>query len=194
LTQLQRLDVGLNQLTRLPESLGQLTQLQKLYVSHNQLTRLPESLGRLTQLQKLDVGGNQLTSLPEALGQLTQLQRLDVGGNRLTSLPEALGQLTGLQELYLSGNQALGLPPEILGPTLYETLSREKTSAPPQEILAYYFRIREGRRPLNEAKLILVGFGEVGKSSLVDRLVLDTFDPQKPQTLGIQISQWPLDP
>jgi hypothetical protein len=36
--------------------------------------------------------------------------------------------------------------------------------ASPCDILDYYFRTVDEARPLNEAKLILVGFGEVGKS------------------------------
>jgi Leucine-rich repeat (LRR) protein len=39
-----------------------------LDLSHNQLTTLPESLGQLTQLQSLDISGNQLTALPKSLG------------------------------------------------------------------------------------------------------------------------------
>ena len=37
--------------------------------------------------------------------------------------------------------------------------------AKPQDILNYYFLIQTEGQPLNEAKLILVGFGAVGKTS-----------------------------
>ncbi|ESA35951.1 small gtp-binding protein [Leptolyngbya sp. Heron Island J] len=47
-------------------------------------------------------------------------------------------------------------------------------------------------RPLNEAKLILVGFGAVGKTSLVKRLVHKKFDKYEKKTEGIQITSWPL--
>jgi GTPase SAR1 family protein len=47
------------------------------------------------------------------------------------------------------------------------------------------------RRALNEGKLILVGFGGVGKTTLVNRLVLDrTFNKDESKTDGIQISDW----
>ncbi|NEZ68037.1 TIR domain-containing protein [Leptolyngbyaceae cyanobacterium CCMR0082] len=47
-------------------------------------------------------------------------------------------------------------------------------------------------RPLNEAKLILVGFGAVGKTSLVNRLVYERFYKGEKQTEGIQITPWHL--
>lgn len=47
-------------------------------------------------------------------------------------------------------------------------------------------------RPLNEGKLILVGRGEVGKTSLVKRLVKNTFSGDESKTQGINITNWPL--
>jgi GTPase SAR1 family protein len=57
-------------------------------------------------------------------------------------------------------------------------------------ILRYYFQVRAGKRPLNEVKFILMGRGGVGKTSLVNRLVRNEFDPNSAKTEGIQITQW----
>ncbi|HEY0081118.1 MAG TPA: COR domain-containing protein [Pyrinomonadaceae bacterium] len=43
---------------------------------------------------------------------------------------------------------------------------------------------------MNEAKLILVGRGAVGKTSLVNRLVDDRFDGSEKKTEGIKITEW----
>ncbi len=48
------------------------------------------------------------------------------------------------------------------------------------------------KRPLNEGKLILVGRGEVGKTSLVRRLVDNGFRGDESKTQGINIRQWSL--
>lgn len=45
-------------------------------------------------------------------------------------------------------------------------------------------------RPLHEAKMILVGEGAVGKTSIVKRLVKDEFDPSQAMTEGIVIEPW----
>ncbi len=178
LTALIQLRLDGNQLTSLPESLGQLTALIELYLGDNQLTSLPEPLGQLTALTELHLGGNQLTSLPESLGQLTALTYLGLSNNQLTSLPESLGQLTALTQLRLANNQ-LTIPAEILQQS-------------PQAVLAYYRSARESRA-LNEGKLILVGRGAVGKTSLVNRLVHSRFSRRERKTDGIKITDWVLD-
>lgn len=54
-----------------------------------------------------------------------------------------------------------------------------------------FFRARGGKRSLNEAKMILVGFGGVGKTSVVNRIVLGKpFDPHEKKTEGITIKEW----
>ena len=165
----QSLFLSNNQITIFPESLLQLSQLQTLFLSYNQITALSESLGNLGQLQTLYLEGNQLTALPESLGQLSNLQSLDLNNNQLTALPQSLSALHRLTELFLHRNPGLGIPNEILGPTWIETYGgpKKKQPKPPKEILNYYFGKRAGARPLNEAKLILVGQGGVGKTSLV---------------------------
>jgi internalin A len=51
-------------------------------------------------------------------------------------------------------------------------------------------RPRPEKRPLNEGKLILVGRGEVGKTSLVKRLVENEFNDDESKTQGIKITNW----
>ena len=194
LAQLQRLSLDNNHITALPDWFGQLAQLQRLSLDNNQLTVLPESLGQLAQLQQLDLSNNQLETVPESLGQLAQLQQLDLSNNQLETVPESLGQLAQLQELYFHSNDALGIPPEILGLTKLDIHGRSvgRNKSTPAAILRYHFQSRQERRPLNEAKLILVGYGAVGKTSLVNRLVHGTFQAGEAKTEGINITPWPL--
>lgn len=189
LIQLKVLALYANRLTTLPESIGNLTQLQELDLAGNELTTLPESIIKLTQLQKLFLSSNKLTTLPESISNLMQLQRLDLDDNNLMTLPEWLTNLTLLEKLYLHGNDALDLPAEVLGST-WQQVGNGAKPANPAAILEYYFRTRGGKRPLNEAKLILVGRGAVGKTSLVNRLVHRRFERDEKMTEGIKITGW----
>ncbi len=184
------LDLSNLALTVLPATLGQLRTLKKLDFSHNQLTALPETMGQLTALEWLDVRNNQLTALPEWVGQLTALVGLNAGQNQLDRIPEGLRQLSSLTSLFLHDNPALGLPPEVLGPSWEAAfIHRQAEAAAPSGIIAYYFNSRVAK-PLNQAKLILVGRGGVGKTSLVQRLTADRFNPNEQKTDGIAITPW----
>ena len=101
-------------------------------------------------------------------------------GNGLTSLPAEVGRLTALTELFLHDNPGLGLPAEVLGPTRQEIrVSKDKKEPrPPKEILAYYFRIhppprsRDEGKSVREGRVIVIGDGGAGKTSIV-RALLD---------------------
>nr|VFK55324.1 MAG: Leucine rich repeat-containing protein [Candidatus Kentron sp. TC] len=180
LTRLQGLSLAGNQLTALPESLGRLAQLRGLSLDGNRLTTLPESLDRLTQLRTLFLYGNQLTALPESLGRLAQLQQLFLNDNQLTALPESLGQLTQLERLNLADNRLTALPESLGRLTQLQKLDLDDNPLAPELAAAYeegkeavlrYLRAQADERiTLDQAKLILIGEGEVGKTCLMDAL------------------------
>ena len=49
------------------------------------------------------------------------------------------------------------------------------------------------KRQLNEAKLLLIGQGSVGKTSLINRLINDRYDSNQSQTDGLTVSDWEID-
>ena len=190
LDQLQLIYIRRNQLTFVPDTIDKLLNLKKLYLMNNKLTSIPNTIGNLTKMVCLNLDHNSISSIPESIGQLKMLETLDLSDNQLTSLPDCLININSLRELYLHGNEQLGIPKEILGPTWLEVDEYKKTPAKPAEILDYYFRTRGNCRPLNEAKLILVGRGAVGKTSLVNQLIFDHFDLGENKTDGINITEW----
>ena len=80
---------------------------------------------------------------------------MELHNNRLEDLPASLLELPSLRELEVKNNP-LPIPAEII------------SSNDARKILSYYFRTKdEGTaKPLNEFKLILVGRGGVGKTTL----------------------------
>ena len=206
LSQLSWLDLRYNALIQLPSEIGQLSQLSRLVLYKNPLSQLPPEIGQLSQLNELYLNGNQLTRLPSEIGQLCQLIYLDLSFNPLNQLPSEIGQLANLEILDLEKLPLTDLPPEIRQLKKLEKLDLRDTplQIPPEllgdewddlgnpaEILQFYF---EGtKKPLNEAKLLVVGQGSVGKTSLVNRLLRDRFNPRENKTQGIQIQQWPVN-
>ncbi|MFB3133457.1 MAG: COR domain-containing protein, partial [Rhodothermales bacterium] len=97
--------------------------------------------------------------------------------------PPEIGKLTNLTTLKLKDNP-LPIPPE--------TIEKEDQ---PAAIITYYLEhhvkvtVAE-KKPLNEVKMLLVGQGKVGKTSLVKRLLDGRFDLHEGKTEGINITQW----
>ncbi|MCP5102669.1 MAG: GTP-binding protein, partial [bacterium] len=54
----------------------------------------------------------------------------------------------------------------------------------------YFKTLKKGEKPLNEVKVLLVGDGGAGKTSLVKRLTGKKFNKNEPQTHGINIDPW----
>jgi small GTP-binding protein len=194
------LDLSGNQLASLPPEIGQLTNLIWLDLSRNQLSSLPTELCHLKKLTVLYLGGNQLTTLPLEISQLKNLQRLHLGGNQLASLPPEICQLTKLKRLNLNGNQLTTLPPEICQLTSLTALnlSGNPLNSPPYEIAEqgieaireYFAELDKGEQPLNEVKILLIGDGAAGKTSLVKQLRGEAFDKDEDTTHGISIKGW----
>ncbi len=197
LTDLSQLVLRGNQLTELPPSIGQLTGLTELVLSENRLSRLPPEIGGLTSLSRLNLRGNLLSQLPPQMGQLGKVSDLHLENNQFTTLPAEIGELTSLQTLVLSANQLATLPLEMGQLTSLQSLdlNGNPLSSPPPEIVQQgtsavltYLRERlESSVQQWLSKLLLVGEGGAGKTSLVRALLGETFEAQLPTTHGIEI-------
>jgi len=201
LTNLTTLDLSSNQLSALPAEIGQLTNLTTLDLSSNPRSALPAEITQLTNLTTLDLRNNQLSALPAEITQLTNLTTLDLSLNKLSALPAEIGQLTNLTTLDLSFNKLSALPAEITQLKNLTTLDLEGNplKSPPLEIASqgieaifeYLRHLPEKETLVNEAKMILVGQGDVGKTCLAKRLIYDKFIEDK-TTEGIDILKWPI--
>jgi internalin A len=200
LVNLTTLYLGGNQLSDLPTGITQLANLTTLHLSGNQLSDLPAGIGQLVNLTTLNLSRNQLSDLPAGIGQLTNLTTLNLSGNKLSDLPSEIGQLANLTKLHLSENQLSNLPAEIIQLANLTTLDLKENplKSPPPEIAGqgvkaifeYFKSLEAEKQPLNEVKVLLVGDGGAGKTSLVKRLLGEKFDNNEPQTHGINIKKW----
>ena len=198
LSKLRILFLCFNQLTSLPGQIGQLATLQTITLDNNLLTHIPAELGQLANLQTLPLQNNQLTNIPAEIGQLAKLVRLDLGANQLSQLPSELGQLSNLKRLDLSHNQLSQLPydlGQLFNLIQFDLHENPGLRTPPpeiviqgkQETLSFLRDLQRSSVIRYEAKLLLVGQGGTGKSSLLRTLHGLELDQQLSTTHGIQI-------
>ncbi|MDM8560487.1 COR domain-containing protein [Candidatus Parabeggiatoa sp. HSG14] len=183
ITELSLYECGLKEL---PLSIVKLQNLTELDLGRNQLSNLPSSIVKLKNLTELDLIGNQLSELPPEIGQLQNLTVFDLSNNQLNQFPKVLLDLNlevkmaycrfyGDEGIYIEGNPFQTPPVEIV-------------EQGRQAIIDYCAALEEQARPLNESKLILIGDGGAGKTSLMKRLLGLDFNPQESQTHGININ------
>jgi internalin A len=176
------LDISDNQFKDLPETIGELITLKSLHLSENKLKYLPGSIGNLTNLVQFNLWNNQLKTLPESIGKLNKITKLNLRNNQLKTLPESIGKLSDLAEFIVDNNSLTQIPPEIL---------RNGGLA----IRDYYRqRLEENTDYIYEAKLLIIGEGGAGKTSLAHKLIdskyklkLEGSDNPEKSTEGIDV-------
>lgn len=212
LTNLESLDLADTDISQLPDSIGQLTNLQSLDLSFTDISQLPNSIGQLTNLQSLDLSFTGISQLPDSIKQLTGLKSLDISTTKISSLPECIWKF-GLNRLDLSHNNYESFPSEILdlgmdfhfeecfssGVVLYETQLQQMDinifRKPIAEIRKYYDELKKDSKLLNEARIIFIGDGGVGKTTIIEMLKGNPYLSDRKETQGISIGNLdiPLD-
>jgi internalin A len=136
------------------------------------LIELPPELFQIKNLAILYLYGNQLTILPPEIVQLSKLEYLLIEGNHLATLPQEIVQLPNLKVIRLDGNPLTSPPYELAVQGM-------------EAIREYFTSLEEGGQTLAEVKIVLMGEGASGKTSLTRCLRGERFDPHETTTHGI---------
>ena len=198
LNQLNSLDLRSNQISDI-SPLKDLNQLNSLSLSSNQISDL-NPLKDLNQLNSLSLSSNQISDL-NPLKDLNQLNSLDLRSNQISDI-SPLKDLNQLNSLSLSSNQISKLPAWITDFKMKITLEKFSSGInlyenplqiPPAEIIEQgkeavirYFKELEREDVENvqlfEAKVLLLGEGKTGKTSL--RYKLENEEKELPKEEG----------
>ncbi|AES69664.1 putative P-loop containing nucleoside triphosphate hydrolase, leucine-rich repeat domain, L [Medicago truncatula] len=103
---------GYKNITKLPDSIGNLVQLRYLDISFSYIESLPDTICNLYNLQTLILSKcTTLTKLPIRIGNLVSLRHLDISGTNINELPVEIGGLENLLTLtlFLVGKRNAGL-------------------------------------------------------------------------------------
>jgi len=141
-----------------------------------------EGIVNLTKLEVLDLSHNQIVEIPEYLTQMSTLKVLDLSYNeKIEKIPNSFSELINLEKLSLVGTEVSKI----------KGLDKNKS---PKEIIEFLlFNQDKEKVPLNEAKILVLGDENSGKSSLVERIVHDTFTEEYISTKGIDIEEYQID-
>jgi internalin A len=209
LQNLKDLNLSGTPLAILPDEIGDLKRLESLWLANSALTSVPHSFRGLSKLKYLSLHSAKLNRWPEELFDLTNLEVLVLSNTGIDSIPSSISRLQNLTHLELESNHIKQIPEEMLSLHLLKTIEVEGNpiTNPPPEIVAlgttaiqdYFSALGEsGISRLFEAKLVIVGEGEVGKTCLAHKLVDPTYDivahkDDIATTPGIEIKSWAVE-
>jgi Leucine-rich repeat (LRR) protein len=215
---LESINLSDNKIKSIPSWIKGLTYLKQFGINNNQLLSLPKELKLLGNLTRLEVGKNNISQLAQIIPYLKQLENIDISETGISDL-EIFQNFSNINRLELSGNKIQDLRPILhLIERRSLVLNSDKKawfgeinvidnplSTPPVEIIAMgddavrkYFRDLElqGVDYLYEAKLLIVGEGDSGKTSLAWKLKdIDSELPKKGEdrTEGIDVQSIYID-
>jgi Leucine-rich repeat (LRR) protein len=211
LTNLTRVDLSNNQISDI-RFLENLTNLTQVDLSNNQISDI-RFLENLTNLTQVDLSNNQISDI-RFLENLTNLTSLDLNFNQISDI-RFLEKLTNLTWLNLSFNQISDIKPLLHLIKLGEmnislknhrsqnqvTLYNNQIENPPIEIVKQgnaailkYFEALEAQETIKlyEAKMLIIGEGGVGKTSLLRKFISEgnKLPEEKETTKGIDIQEY----
>lgn len=173
----------------------------RLALTGLQLDPVPALIWEFPRLQVLALFDNHLTEVPQQLRTSASLRYVSLRGNPLRELPRWVTDVS-FEIVTESSQMSFEIDTRPFGPAAPKerilVVSTDNLREPPPEIVRRgtsaihdYFASAEGDvRPLSEAKVLLVGDGGAGKTSLTKRLLSKKFDRHEAQTHGINIDPW----
>jgi leucine-rich repeat kinase 2 len=168
LPNLKVLDLSHNKLTHLPSPEKWMTkQLKELVVAHNNIKRihLDTDVSNWSNLERLNVSHNNLKDIPKEIGSLSSLALLDLSHNTgISSLPDEMGQLSNLWDLQLNGIK-LDIEESLLSNT--------------KNLIAFLHSKLMNSVPYYRMKLVTVGVGGRGKTTLLNQLLKSKVAPSQ---------------
>jgi small GTP-binding protein len=202
-TNLKLLDLSCNRFDKIPESITQLIYLEELYINDNYIKIVADDIQKLSNLQVLDLRNNNLDSISESIGKLVNLRMLGLNSKRkVNAIPK---WIQNLKKLEILGISQIELDEKVqlflsLDRLCYIVLDDVEFARPPLEIFEngieairqYFKQIEaEGVDYLYEAKLLIVGEGGAGKTTLANKIINPNYQLcEEDSTKGIEVLHW----
>ncbi|XP_052778708.1 LOW QUALITY PROTEIN: leucine-rich repeat serine/threonine-protein kinase 2-like [Mya arenaria] len=180
LPNLRVLDICENDLNGLPPLLMWKSRTMKDFIaSSNNITKLDLKDAKVwSKLEKLHLAKNDIAEIPKEIGYCTCLNSLDISHNvRIRSLPDELGKCSRLYELNIT--------------KLELDINKSVLRGRVKDIISYlHNRLKKAQR-YYRMKLMVVGYGGRGKTSLLKTLMkIKTNEREDRPTVGVVVKDW----
>ena len=164
---------------------GELKKLEFFYASFNRISNIAV-INQLPSLKKVDFYRNTITEIP-SLENLKLLDSFNLGDNLIKEVPRNIAErFNWLKDSNTDGFDAdFGI---ILSdnPLTFPPISVIELG--PETVKSYYEMAEDfGHKPLSEGRILFVGDGSSGKSSIIEKIIYNTFQKGRPQTNGIKL-------
>jgi len=198
LKKLRKLSLNRNEIVIIPDSISQLENIMTLNLNGNKINKISSKISFLKNLKILKLTHNSLLNIPKEIFEITSLKDLYLTGNKITKISKDIQKLNNLKRLVLSNNRINFVDKNILklqnlrkislnGNPIIQNLNELK-NLNAQELISYLLSIQDKEsKPLNEAKILVLGDERVGKTSIINRIVGNNFESNQISTQGIDI-------
>lgn len=215
LENLQDLLLDSNMLPYIPKAIFELKNLQSLNLKNNKIEKIPDEIQLLKKLKYIVLSENNISYIPDTVASLSSLILFRIKNNKIETFPASCLKIKSLKYLQLDGNKIREIPKEItdsnleifwephfdnkgifIGDNPMVTPPLEIIKRGKQQIKNYFDEIAgRGISTLNEVKLVLIGEGRVGKTSVAKALTQSDyyFDEDEKTTEGIDITNWKIN-
>lgn len=172
-------------LETIPDDISDLVHLIDLDLSYNLFMALPREVATLRDLKYLNISNNRISNINFIDGIYYLLEKLNFSNNLLFNIPDSIQSLQNCEEIIFFNNPFLGNLP----------LSLQNYDL---RYIQEYFNLSNYKEKVRfyETKLIFVGRGEVGKTTLM-KVLKDSraqiIQGEENTTHGINIDEMDLD-
>ncbi len=164
--------------------------LINLYLNNNQISDI-QNLSELIYLEYLDLTKNKILKLPQKILNLDINIEYSYGSNSFQAINLFENPLEEPPiEIVKRGNNAIKSWFNAVSPKTTNERPKEQGNKLLIDSPSVTKSLEKLARPLNEVKVLLVGDGGAGKTSLVKRILKNEFDENSHQTQGININTW----
>lgn len=202
-----------NKISKIPIEILKLDKLEELWLSNNLIKRFPSVITKMISLEAISLDKNFIMTIPEDIKKLENLKTLSLQNNKFKIIPDVIFNLKALTDLSFGNyfgdynkNKIKIIPLRFLELenikrldlflNTIENVPSEIISDGVDSIKSFLNSIIEAENEefLYEAKMVVVGRGDVGKTVLTKKLSSKNYSLTKSEsTSGIAILKNPFE-